>query len=32
MAASDELHITLVGRGGHAAHPHLVRDPIWVAK
>jgi amidohydrolase len=31
MAASDELHITLVGRGGHAAHPHLVRDPIWVA-
>jgi len=30
MAASDELHITLVGRGGHAAHPHLARDPIWV--
>ncbi len=30
MAASDELHITLTGRGGHAAHPHLVRDPIWV--
>jgi len=30
MAASDELHITLVGRGGHAAHPHLVRDPIWM--
>ncbi len=30
MAASDELHITLAGHGGHAAHPHLARDPIWV--
>jgi amidohydrolase len=30
MAASDELHITLEGRGGHAAYPHLTRDPIWV--
>ncbi len=29
MAASDELHITLTGKGGHAAYPHLVRDPIW---
>ncbi|HFA59273.1 MAG TPA: amidohydrolase, partial [Rhodospirillales bacterium] len=28
MAASDEFRIRLVGRGCHAAMPHLGRDPI----
>ncbi|MCX8112499.1 MAG: M20 family metallopeptidase [Bacteroidia bacterium] len=31
MAASDEIHIRLIGRGGHAAYPHLTSDPIAVA-
>lgn len=30
MAASDEIHITLRGKGGHAAHPHLTADPIAI--
>ncbi len=28
MAAADEFAITLTGRGGHAAMPHLTRDPL----
>lgn len=28
MAAADEILITVRGKGGHAAMPHLVRDPI----
>lgn len=28
MAAADRFTITLTGHGGHAAAPHLVRDPI----
>lgn len=28
LASSDELHITVTGRGGHASAPHLARDPI----
>lgn len=31
MAAADELHITVRGRGGHASTPHLSLDPIPVA-
>jgi amidohydrolase len=31
MAASDELTIELMGRGCHAAMPHLGRDPIVAA-
>jgi len=31
LAAGDVLSIDLVGRGGHAAQPHLARDPIPVA-
>ena len=31
MAASDELHITVRGRGGHAAMPHHCIDPVVVA-
>lgn len=27
-AASDEFEIVVRGRGGHAAYPHLLRDPI----
>ncbi len=30
MAASDELHMTLRGPGGHAAYPHQTPDPIAV--
>lgn len=30
MAASDELHVTLRGPGGHAAYPHQTPDPIAV--
>lgn len=28
MASSDELHITIRGKGGHAALPHLIHDPV----
>ncbi|MEZ5988986.1 MAG: amidohydrolase, partial [Planctomycetota bacterium] len=28
MAAADNFTVDVVGRGGHAAMPHLVRDPI----
>ncbi|MET1411769.1 M20 aminoacylase family protein [Roseibium sp. HPY-6] len=28
MAAADECKITVVGRGGHGAEPHLAADPI----
>lgn len=27
-ASSDEFTITVQGRGGHAAYPHLTRDPV----
>nr|WP_319383261.1 M20 aminoacylase family protein [uncultured Roseibium sp.] len=28
MAAADECRITIVGKGGHGAEPHLAADPI----
>lgn len=28
MAAVDEFHVTVTGRGAHAAQPHLGRDPV----
>ncbi|MBM4119216.1 amidohydrolase, partial [bacterium] len=28
MAAVDEFHLTVIGRGGHAAHPQEARDPV----
>lgn len=28
LASADELHITVKGKGGHAAHPHTLKDPI----
>jgi hippurate hydrolase len=31
MAASDTLHVTVHGRGGHGSQPHLASDPIPVA-
>jgi amidohydrolase len=31
MAATDELQITLRGRGGHGAMPHLAVDPVVAA-
>ena len=30
-AASDELHIAITGHAGHAARPHLTRDPVLAA-
>lgn len=31
MASADELYITVKGKGGHAASPHLATDPILIA-
>ena len=31
MAAADRVEITIRGRGGHGAHPHLTVDPVVVA-
>lgn len=31
MASADELYITVKGKGGHAAAPHLTVDPILIA-
>lgn len=31
MAAPDEFDVTIIGKGGHGATPHLTVDPILVA-
>jgi hippurate hydrolase len=31
MAAADRIEITIDGRGGHGAHPHVSIDPVLVA-
>src|SRR5688500_9618153 len=31
MASADEIYITIKGKGGHAAAPHLTTDTILVA-
>jgi hippurate hydrolase len=31
MASADELYFTIKGKGGHAASPHLVVDPILIS-
>jgi amidohydrolase len=31
MAAADELHVRIIGAGGHGSQPHLAQDPIPVA-
>lgn len=30
MASTDELYLTVIGKGGHAALPHLNIDPIMI--
>ena len=30
MAASDRIYITITGKGGHAARPHIAIDPVLV--
>ncbi|MBS1616224.1 MAG: amidohydrolase [Bacteroidetes bacterium] len=31
MASTDEIHIRIIGKGGHAALPHQTIDPISIA-
>ena len=31
MASADELHVIVKGKGGHAALPHMLVDPILIA-
>lgn len=31
MASTDELHVSVYGKGGHAALPHLTVDPILIS-
>jgi len=31
MASADELYFTVIGKGGHGAHPHKVVGPIPIA-
>jgi len=31
MASTDELYLTVVGKGGHAAAPHQLVDPVLMA-
>ena len=31
MASADELHVKITGKGGHAALPHKLNDPILMA-
>jgi hippurate hydrolase len=31
MASADEIYITVKGKGGHAAAPHLCVDPVLIA-
>ena len=31
MASADEIYITIKGKGGHAALPHLLVDPIVIS-
>lgn len=31
MASCDEIHLTVNGKGGHAAEPHLTVNPILIA-
>ena len=30
MAASDEIYLRIKGKGGHAAYPHDVKDPVMM--
>ncbi|MCU0443187.1 MAG: M20 family metallopeptidase [Bacteroidia bacterium] len=31
MASTDELYVTITGKGGHGAMPHLTVDPVLIA-
>jgi amidohydrolase len=31
MASADEIYITVKGKGGHGAHPHLNIDPVIIS-
>ncbi|GAB4382518.1 MAG: M20 family metallopeptidase [Salibacteraceae bacterium] len=31
MASADEVYLTVEGKGGHAAMPHLLNDPVFAA-
>ncbi|UTW67253.1 amidohydrolase [bacterium SCSIO 12643] len=31
MASTDEIHLIVKGKGGHAAEPHLITNPILMA-
>jgi amidohydrolase len=31
MASTDELYVTVKGKGGHGAMPHLIIDPVLIA-
>lgn len=31
MASADELYLTIEGKGGHGAMPHLTRDPVAIS-
>jgi amidohydrolase len=31
MASTDELYFTITGKGGHAAMPHKLTDPVLIA-
>jgi amidohydrolase len=31
MASADEIYVTVKGKGGHAAMPHLLIDPVLIA-
>ena len=31
MASADEVNVTIIGKGGHAAAPHKVVDPVLIA-
>lgn len=31
MASADELYLKVMGKGGHAAFPHLLVDPVYAA-
>ena len=31
MASADEIYITIQGKGGHGAHPHMNIDPIAIS-
>ena len=31
MASADEIYITIKGKGGHAALPHKLKDPVLMS-